>query len=447
MEEMTTTLIAGMRQGVHPLTGAAADYDSLLERIGEARFVLLGEASHGTHEFYAERAEITKRLIAEKEFTAVAVEADWPDAYQVNRYVRGVGAGESVADALMGFKRFPTWMWRNRNVLDFLSWLRAYNDARRNNDPGVGFYGLDLYSLHASMAAVLGYLDRVDPEAARRARYRYSCFDHFGEDPQAYGYAASFDLSTSCEDEVIIELAELRRRADEYATRDGRVAADEYFYAEQNARLVKNVEEYYRAMFHGHISSWNLRDRHMAETLEALMSHLGGQARRPKVVVWAHNSHLGDARATQMGEAGELNLGQLVRQRYGREAVLIGFTTYQGTVTAASTWGGQAEHKRVRPALPDSYEALFHDLGLPRFLLIWGDDGDVLRALRQPRLERAIGVIYLPDTERISHYFQARLADQFDAVLHFDQTRAVEPLERTAEWERGRVPETFPSGI
>jgi erythromycin esterase-like protein len=447
MEEMTTALIAGMRQGVHPLTGAAADYDSLLERIGEARFVLLGEASHGTHEFYAERAEITKRLIAEKEFTAVAVEADWPDAYQVNRYVRGVGAGESVADALRSFKRFPTWMWRNRDVLDFLSWLRAHNDARRKNDPRVGFYGLDLYSLHASMAAVLTYLDRVDPEAARRARYRYSCFDHFGEDPQAYGYAASFDLSASCEDEVIIELAELRRRAAEYAARDGRVAADEYFYAEQNARLVKNAEEYYRAMFHDHISSWNLRDRHMAETLEALMSHLEGQARRPKVVVWAHNSHLGDARATRMGEAGELNLGQLVRQRYGREAVLIGFTTYQGTVTAASTWGGQAEHKRVRPALPDSYEALFHDLGLPRFLFVWGDDGDVLRTLSRPRLERAIGVIYLPETERISHYFHARLADQFDAVLHFDETRAVEPLDRAAQWERGRVPETFPSGI
>jgi erythromycin esterase-like protein len=436
-----------MRQGVYPLTGAAADYDSLLERIGEARFVLLGEASHGTHEFYAERAEITKRLLAEREFTAVAVEADWPDAYQVNRYVRGVGAGESVADALRSFKRFPTWMWRNRDVLDFLSWLRAHNDARRKNDPRVGFYGLDLYSLHASMAAVLTYLDRVDPEAARRARYRYSCFDHFGEDPQAYGYAASFDLSASCEDEVIIELAELRRRAAEYATRDGRAAADEYFYAEQNARLVKNAEEYYRAMFHDHISSWNLRDRHMAETLEALMSHLEGQARRPKVVVWAHNSHLGDARATRMGEAGELNLGQLVRQRYGREAVLIGFTTYQGTVTAASTWGGQAEHKRVRPALPDSYEALFHDLGLPRFLFVWGDDGDVLRTLSRPRLERAIGVIYLPETERISHYFHARLADQFDAVLHFDETRAVEPLDRAAQWERGRVPETFPSGI
>jgi erythromycin esterase-like protein len=246
---------------------------------------------------------------------------------------------------------------------------------------------------------------------------------------------------------VINQLVELRRRAAEYATRDGRVAADDYFYAEQNARLVKNAEAYYRSMFRGRISSWNLRDRHMAETLDALMVHLETQAQHPKVVVWAHNSHLGDARATQMGDAGELNLGQLVRQRYSREAVLIGFTTYHGTVTAASTWGGPAEHKRVREALPDSYEALLHDLGLPRFWLILGNDDDALRELRQPRLERAIGVIYLPETERTSHYFEARLTDQFDAVLHFDETRAVEPLERGAEWERGRVPETFPSGI
>jgi erythromycin esterase-like protein len=447
MEEMTTRWIDNLHQRARPLTGATADYDPLLERIGEARFVLLGEASHGTHEFYRERAEITKRLIAEKAFTAVAVEADWPDAYRVTRYVRGGGDGKNAVDALGGFKRFPTWMWRNVDVLHFLRWLHAHNDALSANAQPVGFYGLDLYSLRASIAEVLAYLGKVDPEAAQRARYRYACFDHFGEDPQAYGYAASFDLSASCEGEVINQLVELRRRAAEYATRDGRVAADEYFYAEQNARLVKNAEEYYRSMFQGRISSWNLRDRHMAETLDALVAHLEAQALHPKVVVWAHNSHLGDAQATQMGDAGELNLGQLVRQRYGDEAVLVGFTTYHGTVTAASSWGGPAEHKRVLPALRDSYEALFHDLGLPRFLLILGNDDDALRELRQPRLERAIGVIYLPETERISHYFEARLTDQFDAVLHFDDTRAVEPLERTAEWDRGRLPETFPSGV
>jgi erythromycin esterase-like protein len=293
----------------------------------------------------------------------------------------------------------------------------------------------------------LAYLEKVDPEAAQRARYRYACFEIFGEDSQAYGYAASFNLSASCESEVINQLVELRRHAAEYATRDGRVAADEYFYAKQNARLMKNAEEYYRSMFQGRVSSWNLRDRHMAETLAALVAHLEPQAQHPKVVVWAHNSHLGDARATQMGDAGELNLGQLVRQRYGAEALLIGFTTYHGTVTAASTWGGPAEHKRARPALPGSYEALFHRLGLPHFILLSGNGGDAPQELRQPRLERAIGVIYLPETERISHYFEARLAEQFDAVLHFDDTEAVEPLERSAEWERGRAPETFPSGL
>ena len=338
-------------------------------------------------------------------------------------------------------------MWRNVDVLHFLEWLRAHNGVLGGNAQRVGFYGLDLYSLRASIAEVLAYLEKIDPEAAQRARYRYACFDHFGEDPQAYGYAASFDLSASCEGEVINQLVELRRHAAEYATRDGRVAADEYFYAEQNARLVKNAEEYYRSMFQGRISSWNLRDRHMAETLAALVAHLETQAQHPKVVVWAHNSHLGDARATRMGAAGELNLGQLVRQRYGAEALLIGFTTYRGTVTAASTWGGPAEHKRVRPALPGSYEALFHGLGLPRFLLLLGNGGDAPQGLRQPRLERAIGVIYLPETERSSHYFEARLAEQFDAVLHFDDTEAVEPLERSAEWEGGRVPETFPLGL
>jgi erythromycin esterase-like protein len=447
VEEITTARLESVCQRSHALVGADTDYDPLLERIGEARFVLLGEASHGTHEFYRERAAITKRLITDKEFAAVAVEADWPDAYRITRYVRGIGAEESAIDALAGFKRFPTWMWRNVEVLEFLRWLRAYNDAAGGDDRRVGFYGLDLYSLRASIAAVLTYLDKVDPEAAQRARYRYACFDHVGEDPQTYGYAASFDVRASCEDEVISQLVELRHRATEYAARDGRVAADEYFFAEQNARLVKNAEEYYRALFQGRISSWNLRDRHMAETLDALVAHLETQTRHPKVVVWAHNSHLGDARATEMGAAGELNLGQLVRQRYGHEAALIGFTTYHGTVTAASAWGGSAEYKHVRPAVPDSYEALFHALGLPRFLLVLRDGNDPLWELHQPRLERAIGVVYLPETERISHYFHARLAEQFDAVLHFDATQAVEPLERSAEWERGRLPETFPTGV
>jgi erythromycin esterase-like protein len=446
--EATRVLLKDVVAGAAvPLTGAAGDYDALLELIGESRFVLLGEASHGTHEFYKERAQITKRLINEKGFTAVAVEADWPDAYRVNRYVRGQTGDADAVDSLSGFKRFPAWMWRNADVLDFIGWLRAHNDALPNDAEKVGFFGLDLYSLHASIEAVLNYLDNVDPIAASAARYRYSCFEHFGEDPQAYGYAAGFGLTESCEKDVVDQLVELQRRAAEYARRDGRLAADAFFYAEQNARLVRNAEEYYRTMFRGRVSSWNLRDRHMAETLHALLVYFERQAHAGKVVLWAHNSHLGDARATDMGQAGEFNVGQLVRQRYGRDAVLIGFSTYRGTVTAASSWGGPAERKRVRPALPDSYESLFHDVGMDRFMIDLRDGSRVSSGLRQPMLERAIGVIYLPETERVSHYFHARLSDQFDAVLHFDETRAVEPLERTGEWEIGEVPETFPSGM
>jgi erythromycin esterase-like protein len=439
-------LVGALRDAAQPLSGASNDYDGLLELIGDARLVLLGEASHGTHEFYRERAQITKRLIAEKGFTAVAVEADWPDAYRVNRYVRGAGTADGADAALAGFERFPTWMWRNTAVLDFVGWLRAHNDATSAPEMKAGFYGLDLYSLYSSMAAVLAYLDKVDSEAAKRARYRYSCFDQFGENTQAYGYAASFGMTDSCEREVVNQLHELQRRATEYASRDGRVAADDFFFAEQNARLVKDAEEYYREMFRGRRSSWNLRDRHMADTLEHLIGFLTLQAPRPKIVVWEHNSHIGDARATEMTDRGEINVGQLVRERYKNEAVLIGFSTYSGTVTAATDWDGPAQRKRVRAALPESYEALFHDAGANRFFLDLRDKR--LQALREPRLERAIGVVYRPETERVSHYFHANLPAQFDAILHFDQTRAVEPLEPTVHWQKDQeAPETFPSGV
>ncbi|HET6387388.1 MAG TPA: erythromycin esterase family protein [Armatimonadota bacterium] len=430
-----------LRRWASPITGAAEDYDELLDQIGGARLVLLGEATHGTHEFYAARAAITRRLIEERGFNVVAVEADWPDAYRVNRFVRGSGTDTNANEALGSFTRFPTWMWRNRDVLQFVTWLREHNQRGGSQ---AGFYGLDLYSLHSSMQAVLGYLESVDPEAAARARYRYSCFDHFGEDPQAYGYAASFDLSESCENAVLAQLQEMRQRAWDYLHRDGRVAADEFFYAEQNARLVKDAEEYYRSMFRGRISSWNLRDRHMAEALEALVDYFDRNGPPAKVVVWEHNSHLGDARATDMGDQGEWNVGQLTRQRFGQEAALVGFTTYTGTVTAASRWDGPAERKRVRPALPESYEADFHELDLPAFSLNLHVAADLLR---QTRLERAIGVIYLPQTERVSHYFGADLPDQFDAILHFDETRAVEPLDRSSGWDDQDLPETYPEGI
>jgi erythromycin esterase-like protein len=360
--------------------------------------------------------------------------------------VQGRGSDTGASQALDGFKRFPQWMWRNADVLEFVGWLRDYNDAI-GVPRKVGFYGLDLYSLHASMDAVLSYLRKVDPEAARRAQQRYACFDHFGEDPQSYGYAATAGISESCENEVITQLVELQRSAAKYTTQDGRMAADDLFFAEQNARVVVDAERYYRAMFGSRAGSWNLRDRHMADTLDSLVSFLEYDRRQPKIVVWAHNSHLGDARATDMASRGELNVGQLMRERWGESSVNVGFSTHSGTVTAASDWDMPAERKIVRPALEGSYEALFHGLGLGNFLLSLRGNDEAVLGLRQPRLERAIGVIYRPETERASHYFRARLPHQFDAMLHYDVTRAVEPLERTGLWEQGELPETYPSAL
>jgi len=427
------------------LNGASDVPDEILDLCGDARFVLIGEASHGTHEFYKCRAEITKRLIEEREFSAVAVEADFPDAYRVNRYVRGFGQDTSAVEALSSFDRFPLWMWRNQDVLDFVTWLRARN-ANKMPTEQAGFYGLDLYSLRASIEAVLEYLERVDPDAARQARSRYSCFEHFGEDAQSYGYAANHDERFSCEDEVIKQLIELQKRATEYASRAGFIARDEYFFAEQNARLVINAEEYYRSMYRGRVSSWNLRDRHMAETLHALAAHLETENKPAKVVIWAHNSHLGDARATEMGERGEWNVGQLARERYKNDACLIGFTTHVGTVAAAANWDEPAQLKQIQPSHKDSYERIFHETGLPQFFLNLRDK-EMEELLRQPQLERAIGVIYRPETERASHYFTAVLSEQFDGMIHFDQTRAVEPLDKTSSGTHKDAPETFPEGL
>ncbi len=440
------TLTHDLRDAAHHLVGAPEDFDALIALVGDSRFALIGEASHGTHEFYRIRAEITKRLIREKGFTSVAVEADWPDAYRINRYVHGRGEDQDAADALGGFRRFPQWMWRNADVLDFIGWLRAYNEGVSDAQQA-GFYGLDLYSLHASMDAVLRYLAVVDPVAAERARRRYACFDHYGGDPQEYGYAAGVGLGPSCEMAVVEQLVELRRSAAEYARRDGRLEPDDLFFAEQNARLVQNAERYYRAMFGSRVSSWNLRDHHMAETLDELVAFHRARGRSEKVVVWAHNSHLGDARATELGAGGELNVGQLVRQGYGHEARLIGMLTYEGTVTAATDWDQPAQRRVVRPALPDSYESLFHSTGIRSCLLDLTMPDPLIEELAKPRLERAIGVVYRPETERLSHYFHASLPKQFDAVLYYDRTRAVEPLERTGLWERGELPETFPTAL
>jgi erythromycin esterase-like protein/predicted phosphoribosyltransferase len=438
-------VLEGLQQHLLPLTGSLGDYDPLLQLIGPARFALLGEASHGTHEFYRERAAITRRLITEKGFTAIAVEADWPDAWRVNRYVRGLPGDADAPAALSGFKRFPSWMWRNTEVRDFVEWLRGYNIGRAPENQ-VGFYGIDLYSMFTSIQEVLRYLDRADREAAGRARARYACFDHAAEDSQAYGYAASFGMGPSCEDEVIQQLREMTRRAGELPPTPG-MERDEAFYAQQNARLVRNAEEYYRTMFHARVSSWNLRDSHMVETLQALDRHLGTSGTPPRIAVWAHNSHLGDAGATEMGERGEWNVGQLMRDRYADDAVLVGFSTHHGWVTAASDWDKQPERKRVRDGLPGSWEEVFHQTGTARFLLPLRGDPALRTLAAVQRLQRAIGVIYRPETERQSHYFYTRLAKQFDALIHIDETRALEPLEKGEVWHAGAAPETFPSAI
>lgn len=441
-DRSTEHLQDALTSHTQPLTGAETDYDALLERIGDARLVLIGEGSHGTEEFYRERAAITKRLIDEKGFDAVAVEADWPDAFRLNRFVRGTSDDRTAREALGDFGRFPQWMWRNTVVEKFIGWLRERNDTHPRQK--AGFYGIDLYSLNASVQAVITYLDKVDPAAADRARTRYSCFDHFGEDAQSYGLATSYGAAESCEDDVVEQLVELSARAGELAMKDGKIAEDEFFSAQQNARLAKNAEAYYRAMFRGRVSSWNLRDTHMADSLDALLEYLTDRTGHPaRVVVWAHNSHLGDARATEMGADGELNLGQLAREQHPGETFLIGQTTYDGTVTAASDWDEPAQRKTVRPGLPGSYELLFHGVGHDAFLLAPKAAGD---AVPSGWLQRAIGVIYRPETERVSHYFGARLADQFDAVIHTDHTSALTPLERTPRWETLDAPETYPFG-
>lgn len=434
------------RSLVQELDGSSRDFDSLLELIGDANFVLIGEATHGTHEFYRTRVEITKRLLSERGFAGVCIEGDWPDAYRVNRYVRGAQEDTEAVESLGGFNRFPTWMWRNAEVLDFIAWLREYNDGLGNRAPKVGFYGLDLYSLYASINAVIGYLDRIDPQAARIARERYDCLSPYEHRTENYAYAI-FRGQQSCRDEVLTQLLDIQLRASQYAKTDGRAAEDEYFYAEQNARVVAEAENYYRTMLDEDTSSWNLRDTHMVDTLERLAQHIARTTGRSKMVVWAHNSHVGDASATSMGGRGEINVGSLMRRRHGRNAVLVGFTTYNGTVTAAPQWHRPEERKRIRDARADSYERLFHDLRVPNFYMALRPHRPHLSGFPESLLERAIGVVYKPETELVSHYFRANLLRQFDAVFHYDKTRAVEPLERTPVWEAGEVPETYPSGV
>lgn len=429
-----------------PLHGDRA-LDELIDLAGAARIVLIGEASHGTHEFYDLRAALTRKLIADHGFAAVAIEGDWPDALRVDRYVRRIGDDDSANDALAGFERFPTWMWRNSDVAAFVEWLRGHN-GRRMPDERAGFYGIDLYSLHASIAAVLSYLDEVDPEAAAAARQRYACFDHAGGDPQQYGLHAHSGLEHHCEEEVVAQLVEMQRR---HAARSGRSpTGNGWFQAMQHAHVVRNAEAYYRTMFLGRSASWNLRDTHMADTVDLLIKQLGTDDDPAKIVVWAHNSHIGDARATAMGDDGQVTLGQLMRQRHPGQTALIGFTTDHGTVECANDWDEPGTRERVRPSLPGSWEELFHEAGIPRFMVTSTALGHAVGKTAE-RLHRAIGVVYRPGTERRSHYYFSRIADQYDAIVHIDETHAVLPLDRQvpppAPAADQEPPESFPSGI
>lgn len=419
-------------------------HDALLDAIGDARYILLGEATHGTHEFYMQRAQITKRLIEEKGFNIIALEADWPAALNINHFIQHPSKQVHTAlEALRGFKTFPSWMWRNVEMLEFIEWLAEYNQQQQQ-DKRTGIYGLDLYSLHESINAVISYLRTVDPAMAREATRQYACFDHAGPNPQDYGFNVEHGLVQSCARVAQDQLRRLQE-SDYYITSDH--AIDDLFFAEQNACVVVSAEQYYRSMFNPHISSWNLRDTHMADTVDALVAHYQAQQRKAKIVIWAHNSHIGDARATQAGQQAEINIGQLMRERHGANAYLVGFTTYNGTVAAADDWDMPVKLKRVRNAIAGSYEHIFHEVGHEQFLLLLHDTHKRLIDFERSYLERAIGVIYHPETELQSHYFQVRIEDQFNAVIHIDQTKAVQPVDRSSEWKEDQVDQTYPVGL
>ncbi|MES2961752.1 MAG: erythromycin esterase family protein [Pseudomonadota bacterium] len=423
------SLIEIIKENLEPIKGQKSDFDSIVKMAKDKRFVLIGESTHGTKEFYKTRAEITKRLIEECGFSAVAIEGDWPDAYHVNRYVNHTNHNGNSTHALSQFERFPTWMWQNKEVLEFIKWLHGHNQNKKS----VRFYGLDLYSMQSSIAAIISYLDKMNPEAGKRARERYSCLDDFSLQKVKLEI-----IGNSCEDEVIEQLLELRKNAFEYLKKDGFLAEEEFFCAEQNAILVKDAQQYYRSLFFGDELSWNLRDAHMAKTLDSLSHHLERINKAPaKIIVWAHNSHIGDAQNTEMSKRGEWNLGQLVREKYEDETLLIGFSTYSGTVSAAANWDEKVEKKNVLPALGDSIENLFHRTGEKNFLLRFLGNEELTKRLDKPILQRFIGVIYRPQTELQSHYYRANISRQFDALIYFDETSAVEPLKVTAEWHAG----------
>lgn len=425
-------------------------YQKLADRMGDARIVLMGEATHGTEEFYQTRMALSQYLIQEKGFQAIAVEGDWTSVYSIHRYCQGQGEFNEANKVLDAFNRFPKWMWRNTAMSSFIQSLRQYNDACENKTDKVGFYGLDLYCLNDAAQAVIEYLQQHDPEAAKKALERYTCFDHVCGDPQLYGYLIENHLKKSCLHEVTTQLLETYRLI--YCNLNINSDLNEkeqQFYVTQNARVVANAEHYYRAQFEPHHTTWNIRDQHMADTLQNIMSHLETITNKPaKVIVWAHNSHVGDARATEMSERQELNLGQLVRERFNTNTFSLGFSTATGTVMAASDWNGKAELKSINAPLSGSYEWLFHQLKEKQFLLNLREETALTHLLQTPQLQRAIGVIYRSEIERLSHYYFSRLPYQFDALIHVDHTHALTALDqKKSSGVTRELPETFPEGF
>ena len=435
-----TRIARGVGEIAHPLA-AVADLDPLINLVGDARFVLLGEASHGTSEFYTWRTEISRRLVREKGFSFIAVEGDWPDCYRVNRYLKGFpGSGRSAEEVLHAFERWPTWLWANREVVALCRWLRSHNETLPR-DRRIGFYGLDVYSLWDSMHEVVRYLESVDPDAARAAHRAYRCFEPYGERAEDYARAVAI-VPTSCEDEAISMLRLLRERAAEFRE-DG---PESFFNAEQNALVARNAERYYRTMVRGGPASWNVRDHHMVETLDRLMSYYGPTA---KAIVWEHNTHVGDARFTDMARAGMVNVGQLVRQAHEPgDVVIVGFGTHRGTVIAAEEWGAAMQKLRVPEARDGSYEAVLHHTGIPDFLLPFAEREahPVVDDLRVPRGHRAIGVVYHPELEQYGNYVPTILPERYDAFIYLDETRAVAPLHMPVHVDAD-LPETYPSGV
>jgi erythromycin esterase-like protein len=428
-------LIEGVKRISRPLQDDG-DLQPLLDRVGDARMVLLGEASHGTSEFYTWRERITRRLITEKGFHFIAVEGDWPDCYLVNRWVKGVDGRETAREMLHTFERWPTWMWANEEVASLAEWLRAHNEALPE-DGRVGFYGLDVYSLWDSMDVVTRYLEEVDPEAARRARNGYGCFDPYEQDVQDYAMATAL-VPTSCEEAVMRILMDLRSKGPDYRT-EGREA---FFNAEQNALVARNAERYYRAMIRGGAQSWNVRDTHMVETLERLLNHHGPES---KAIVWEHNTHVGDARATDMARVGMVNVGSLARDRWGGEVVIAGFSSHSGSVIAGTEWGAPMQRMAVPEAREGSWEHVFHAAGAHDKLVMMDDLDDVEGAL-DARGHRAIGVVYHSQRESRGNYVPSVLPMRYDAMLYIDRSNALRPLKMPAKLDN-EPPETFPTGM